>query len=78
MTRSTRAYVVDRADFAHLQSTESYTRKADLWQIGQLVLTHTITSAGSAACACQVMSWAGYSAAMAALCSQYTCNCLLI
>ena len=45
--------------------SEPYTCKTDLWQIAQLVLTHAINSAGSAAYAHQLMSGHFVSAAMA-------------
>lgn len=45
--------------------SEPYTCKTDLWQIGQLVLTHGIGSAGSAAYAHQLMAEHVTSAAMA-------------
>lgn len=45
--------------------SEPYTCKTDLWQISQLVLTHGISSAGSAAYAHQLMSGHVMSAAMA-------------
>ena len=44
---------------------EPYTCKTDLWQIGQLVLTHAISSAGSAAYAHHLMPGHVTSAAMA-------------
>lgn len=45
--------------------SEAYSCKTDLWQIGQLVLTHAITSAGSAAYAHCLMSGHIMSAAAA-------------
>jgi len=45
--------------------SEPYTCKSDLWQIGQLVLSHAFPSAGSAAYAHQLMSGCFTSAAMA-------------
>ncbi len=45
--------------------SEPYTCKTDLWQIGQLVLSHAIPSAGSAAYAHQLMFGCFTSAAMA-------------
>ena len=45
--------------------SESYTCKTDLWQIGQLVLTHATPSAGSAAYAHQLMAGHLTSATMA-------------
>ena len=45
--------------------SETYTCKTDLWQIGQLVLTCAISSAGSAAYAHQLMSGHVMSAALA-------------
>lgn len=47
--------------------SELYTCKTDLWQVGQLVLTHAITSAGSTIYAQQLMSGDATSAAMAPL-----------
>lgn len=44
---------------------ELYTCKTDLWQIGQLVLTHATPSAGSALYAHQLMSGRATSAAQA-------------
>ena len=45
--------------------SETYTCKTDLWQIGQLMLTCAISSAGSAAYAHQLMSGHVMSAALA-------------
>ena len=45
--------------------SEMYSCKTDLWQIGQLVLTHAISSGGSAAYAHHLMSGDVTSAAMA-------------
>ena len=58
---------MDRANLppAAKSASERYTCKIDLWQIGQLVLTHAISSAGSAAYAHQLMSGHVMSAAMA-------------
>ena len=50
---------------AVMSGNEPYTCKTDLWQIGQLVLTHAISSAGSAAYAHQLMSGHVMSAAVA-------------
>lgn len=46
---------------------EWYTCKTDLWQIGQLVLTHAIPSVGSVVYAHQLMSGHATSAALAPL-----------
>lgn len=45
--------------------TETYTCKTDIWQIGQLVLSHAFPSASSAAYADKLMSGQVTSAAMA-------------